>query len=331
MTGRPTVGTLAAALLGTFASCGAVHAQTANHADAEQLVDALRTNAGNLLQTRPTFAKGQCVTGSFEPSGGASSVTRSVSFTQSGRVTGRFSVGGGNPAVPDTNRAVLRGFSFRITTGEAVSEFLMENAPVHFARTQEQMLAFLQARRPGAGGGPDAAKVKAFSDANEETLNQSRFVAARNVPGSFAGTTYWGVHGFPATNAGGETRLIKLKVVPDDGEVALSDEEARSKPADFLVRDLQQRVQNGRVRLRMMAVLGRPGERADDVTVRWPDEDAHDTVRFGTIAITALEPNQTCDEGVFDPSRLADGIGIPTDDIFAARLSAYAISLGKRR
>ena len=33
-------------------------------------------------------------------------------------------------------------------------------------------------------------------------------------PASFAGTTYWGVHAFPATNSKGETRFIKFKVVP---------------------------------------------------------------------------------------------------------------------
>lgn len=309
----------------------AAYAQVPQTADAEQIVDALRTNAGNLPHTRPSFAKGQCVTGNYEPSREAARVTRSVSFTQPGRVIARFSVGGGNPQVPDTTKAVLRGFSFRIETGDAVSEFLMENAPVHFARSQDQMLAFLQARRPGPAGGADPAKVKVFSEANDETLNQSRFVAGRPLPGSFAGTTYWGVHAYPVTNGEGATGLVKFKIAPADGEVTLSDEEARSKPADFLQRDLERRIADGRVQLHVVAILARPGDRSDDVTLRWANEDAREAVRLGTVAITALERNETCDEGTFDPSRLADGVGIPTDDIFAARLSAYAISLGKRR
>jgi catalase len=42
-------------------------------------------------------------------------------------------------------------------------------------------------------------KVKAFSAANPETLNQAHFVAGKPLSGSFVGVTYWGVHAFPAT------------------------------------------------------------------------------------------------------------------------------------
>src|SRR5262249_49943117 len=68
-------------------------------------------------------------------------------------------------------------------------------------------------------GKPDAQRVKAFSDANPETLNQAHFIAARPVPASYAGTVYWGVHAFPATNADGHARYIKFKVVPAGGEL----------------------------------------------------------------------------------------------------------------
>jgi hypothetical protein len=68
------------------------------------------------------------------------------------------------------------------------------------------MLEFLKARVPTAEGKPDPEKVKAFSEANPETLNQARYVAARALPASFATTTYWGVHAFEVTNVDGRTR-----------------------------------------------------------------------------------------------------------------------------
>ncbi len=49
-------------------------------------------------------------------------------------------------------------------------------------------------------------------------------------PASFAGTTYWGVHAFPATNAKGETRFIKFKIAPAGGDVTLTEEEAGRNP-----------------------------------------------------------------------------------------------------
>ena len=295
------------------------------------IVDALKAVAGNPPKVRASFAKGRCVHGTYVPSDRAAEITKSLSFTRPSRVLARFSVGGGNPKVADTNNLVLRGFSFRLGDENHRSDILVESAPVHFARTLDQMLAFLQARIPGADGKPDMEKVKAFSAANPETLHQAHYIAARALPGSFAGTTYWGVHCFPATNAKGETRFIKFKVVPVRGEITLSAEQAAAKSADFLHDDLEQGIAAGDVRFNVMALLDRPGDPTMDVTIRWPDEDSREAVRLGTIVVTSVEPNETCDVGIFNPANLADGIGYPPDEIFAARRAAYTISLAKRR
>ena len=156
----------------------------------------------------------------------------------------RFSVGSGNPKVADTNNLVLRGFSFRLGADDHRSDILTQSAPVHFAKTLDQMLPFLEARIPGPNGKPDARKVRAFSAANPETLHQANYLAARPLPASFAGTTYWGVHSFPATNSKDETRFIKFKVVPVGGDVTLTEDEAKAKSADFLHDDLNNRIGN---------------------------------------------------------------------------------------
>lgn len=295
------------------------------------IVEALKAVAGNPPKVRASFAKGWCVRGTYTPSDRAGEVTRSQSFTKPSRVLARFSVGGGNPGVADTNNLVLRGFSFKLGDDDHRSDILVESAPVHFARTLDQMQAFLAARIPGPDGKPDMARVKAFSAANPETLNQANYIAARPLPGSLAGTTYWGVHSFPATNAANETRFIKFKVVPAGGEITLSEDEARTKPSDFLRDELGRRIATGNVRFNVMALLDRPGDPTMDVTIRWPDEDRRDEVRLGTIVITGFEPDQACDGSIFNPANLAEGIGDPPDEIFAARRAAYTISLAKRR
>ena len=80
-----------------------------------------------------------------------------------------------------------------------------------------------------------------------------------------------------------------------------------------------------------MALLDRPGDPTMDVTMRWPDEDNREEVRLGTIVVTSLEADDACDASIFNPANLADGIGHPPDEIFAARRAAYTISLAKRR
>lgn len=303
----------------------------ASHATPPQIVDALKAVAGDPPGARASFAKGQCVQGTYTPTAQASEITKSPNFTKPGTFVGRFSVGGGNPKAADNNKAVLRGFAMRVTTDGQTTTLLVENAPVHFARTLDQMLAFLKARAPGADGKPDAAKVKAFSDANPETLNQAKFVAARPLPASFAGTVYWGVHAFPATNAQDKKRYIKFKVVPVNGELTLSDDDAKLKPADFLIADLTDRIKKKTASFDVLAILDKPGDPVLDITVRWPDEDNRPTVKLGRIDITTLADSKACDETFFNPSDLADGVGAPPDEIFAARRLAYETSLAKRR
>jgi catalase len=294
------------------------------------IVDALKGVASD-PKARASFAKGRCVRGTYAASDRAKEITKSRSFTRPSRVLARFSVGGSDPHVADTDEFVPRGFSFRLGDEDHRSNILLQSAPVHFARTPDQMLAFLMARMVGTNGKPDMANIMAFSAANPETLHQANYIAAHPLPASFAATTYWGVHAFPATNAKGETRFIKFKAVPVGEDVTLTDEEARAKPADFLHDDLESRIAAGDVRFNVMALLDRPGDPTMDVTLRWPDEDSRDTVRLGTIVITGVEADDACDASVFDPANLAEGIGHPPDEIFAARRAAYVISLAKRR
>jgi catalase len=192
------------------------------------------------------------------------------------------------------------------------------------------MLAFLQVRMGGPDGKPDATRLAAFSAANPETLHQARYLAALPWPASFAGTTYWGVRAFPATNAKGETRFIKFKVAPVGDEVARN-EEARATSADLLDDDLDLRIAAHDVRFSVMALLDRPGDPVMDVTIRWPDEDEREAVRLGTIVITGVEASDASDEPVFNPANLAAGIGHPPDEMFAARRAAYAISQARHR
>jgi catalase len=295
------------------------------------IVEALKAVAGNPPKVRASFARGRCVRGTYVPSDWAEEITKSRSFTRPSRVLARFSVGGGNPKVADTNNLVLRGFSFRLGDDHHRSDILAQSAPVHFARSLDQMLAFLRARIPGPDGKPDMKKIRAFSAVHPETLHQANYIAARPLPASFAGTTYWGVHAFPATNAKGDTRFIKFKIASVGGDVTLTEDEAKATPANFLHDDLDNRIAKGNVRFNVMALLDRPGDPTMDVTIRWPDEDHREAVRLGTIVITGVEPNEACDASIFDPANLADGIGHPPDEIFTARRAAYAISLAKRR
>lgn len=304
-------------------------AATADQAPEERIVDALNTIFG-AQKVRSSHAKGQCVKGTFTPSAEAPGLSKSPSFKAPVPVLGRFSMGGGNPKISDATKPAVRAIAFRLDPGGKSSDFAFINAPVQFAKNPQQMLGFLQARFPGPDGKPDPAKIKAFADANPETTVQGKFLAGRPVPASYAGVNYWGVHAFTLTNDKGDKRVAKLKLVPAAGEAGLTDDEAKAKPADFLVAELSERLAKGPAAFDLVAILGEPGDPADNPTALWP-EDSRKQVKLGSLAITALEDNKTCDAGIFDPTQLADGIAGPKEDpLFEIRSPAYAISLSRR-
>lgn len=327
---RPTAVALAFAMASGLAFAGGP--AKAQMADPEKIVEIMRTLAGKQM-ARPSGAKGQCFTGTFTPTAEARTLTKSVAFAGPSRVVARFSVGGGNPKVADGSRGGNRGFSFRIDDGGlGQTEFVMVNAPINFVKSAEQMLGFLQARLPGPDGRPDADKIKAFTDANPETALQGRYLASKPIPGSWVGVSYWGIHPYTLTNAAGANQIVKFRMVPVAGEINLTDDEARAKPADFLVDDVKARLAaRTPAGFRMVAILGNAADLATNATEQWSNEDSRPTVTLGTLAVTAIEDNKTCDGGIFDPLNLADGVAGPANDsLFLARQPAYAISIGQR-
>lgn len=127
------------------------------------------------------------------------------------------------------------------------------------------------------------------------------------------------------TNEGGDAKVVKLEVVPKDGEKSLSDDEAQAKGPDFAEAEFKDRLAKGPVAFDFIAILGRDGDPTGDPTLRWEGEDDRPTTALGTIEIDALAPNEKCDAITFLPTNLPDGIAGPSDDlIFPARRHAPA-------
>lgn len=325
-TSWPMIGLVAVGLSATAAPAWAQSQTT------ETIVDTMRTLSGK-QKARPSGAKGQCFTARFTPTADARTLTTSKAFARESTAVVRFSVGGGNPKVADATKTVNRGLALRIDPdGEGQTEFVMVNAPINFVKSPEQMLAFLQARLPGADGKPDAEKIKAFTEANPETTNQGKYLASRPVPGSWVGVGYWAIHPYTLTNAQGAKQIIKFRLVPQGGEVGLTDDEAKAKPADFLVDELKSRLAETKpTGFDVMAIPGTAADAMLPATQQWPDEDKRPAIKLATLTITGLGNNEACDGRIFDPTNLAPGLAGPTEDpLFTQRQPAYAISISQR-
>ena len=318
-------------LLGCTAAIGCLLGPAmAEEADPAAIVAGMFAAGGNHTSVRASGAKGVCLKGEFTPAPGAAALSKAPQFQKAAPVTARFSMGGSNPKVSDKAKPVTRGFAMRMNDPAGDMVFVVISAPVFSTRTPEQLLASLQARAPGPDGKPDAEKIKAFAAQNPETGRQAAWLNARPVPASFAGTDYWAVHAYTLTNAKGDRTVAKLKFVAAD-KAGLTDEELKAKPDSFYADELKERLAKGPARFDLVAILAQPGDPTADVTATWPEEERK-TRTLGTLAITAIEPDATCDAATFDPVvDLPDGIAGPADDpMFAIRSPAYAVSLSRR-
>ncbi len=330
----PRLAVLAAALAATatFNASAASHAAEAAPVDPTRMVDAFEATNGKFEGYRRSGAKGICAMGEFV--GSAEGRALSVSSAFSGKpvpVIVRFSVGGANPKAADNAKSQRNlALQFNLPGGEF---WQMGNisAPIFGASSPMQMLGRVESLRADpATKAPDAAKVKAFVDANPEVTMQGRYFASQPVPASYGAVNYWGVHAFGFINAKGDKQWGKWIFEPVAGVQGLSDDEAKAKGASFLFEDLRQRVKDGKVAFNFNLELAQPGDRLDSATVPLPE--GRKKVTLGTLKVSSVaeDGGGACLNITFNPTALPKGVEPSADPMLTARAAPYGVSLGRR-
>jgi catalase len=301
-------------------------------ADPVKMVDAFEGSGGKFEGYRRSGAKGVCATGEFV--GHAAGQALSVSSAFSGKpvpVLVRFSMGGGNPKAPDNAKSQRNlALQFNLPRNET---WLMGNisAPVFGSSSPEQLMARLEALKPNPEtkrSNPD--KIKAFADANPETLLQGKHFASQPVPASYAKVNYWGVHAFAFVDASGKKQFGKWIFEPVGGTEGLTDEQAKAKGADFLFDDIRQRVAAGNVAFDFNLQLAQPGDKLDSATTPLPDERKKVTLGRLTIKSVEADASGPCVNINFNPMVLPKGVEASSDPMLLGRAAPYAVSMGRR-
>lgn len=296
------------------------------------MVDQFEATGGKFEGYRRSGAKGICATGEFVGSPEGKAISTASAFSgQKVPVIVRFSVGGGNPKAPD-NGKTQRNLALQFDLpGNEVWQMGNISAPVFGAATPQQLMGRLQSLQPDpATKVADAAKVKAFADANPEVLIQGRYYASQPVPASYAALKYWGVHGFGFTNAKGNKTWGKWVFEPTGGVEGLTDDEAKAKGANFLFEDLRQRVAAGKVAFNFNLEIAQPGDKLDNATMPLPE--GRKKVTLGQLKVTsvAADAGGPCLAITFDPNRMPKGVEGSADPMLAARAAPYVVSLARR-
>jgi catalase len=300
--------------------------------DPNDFLNQFESTFGKFEGYRRSGAKGVCAMGEFVGSADARGLSTSSAFSgQPVPVVVRFSVGGANPKAADNTKGQRNmALQFNLPNNE---QWQMGNisAPVFGASSPQQFLGRLASLQPDpAAKMPDAAKVKAFADANPEVLLQGRYFASQPVPASFGAINYWGVHAFGFVNAAGAKQFGKWIFEPVGGVQGLSDDEAKAKGPSFLFDDLRQRVKDGKVAFNFNLELAQAGDRIDSATVPLPE--GRKKVNMGMLKITSVaeDAGGPCLTITYNPMVLPKGVEPSADPMIAARAAPYAVGLGRR-
>ncbi len=300
--------------------------------DPNRFVDQFESTFGKFEGFRRSGAKGICATGEFVGSEQGRMLSTASAF--SGRpvpVIVRFSVGGANPQAPDNARTQRNlALQFNLPGGE-VWQMGNISAPVFGAATPEQFFGRLQSLQPDpATKAADAAKVKAFADANPDVLLLPRYLASQAVPASYGGTNYWGVHAFAFVNAQGNKQFGKWIFEPVGGVKTLTDDEAKAKGPQFLFDELRQAVAAGTVAFNFNLQLAQAGDRLDSAVVPLPEDRRKVTLGRLTARQVSPDARGECDAITFNPIVLPKGVEPSTDPMLSARAAPYAVGLVRR-
>jgi catalase len=299
----------------------------------EAFVDALVAVGGDHPGFRPTFAKGLCAEGTFTGTRDVGALSMAGIFAgEPVPAVVRLSVGGGNPQASDKGRT-LRGMAVRLHPPEDDGlDLVMISAPVFFVRDPADFIPFLEARRPDpTTGGPDQARIDAFSAAHPETTRQAAYLREAPVPASYAHAPFWAVNTFYFVNAEGERQPARWVVEPVAGVVGLSEEQLETGPDEFLADEFRSRLEEGPAEWDFHLKLPEPGDPLDDATATWPE--TRPTVHVGRLSVTEATPEGEtgeCEAMMFDPLVLPPGIEPSDDPVLWVRSAAYAVALSRR-
>jgi catalase len=280
---------------------------------------------------RAAHAKGLVLAGTFTPSPGAAALTRAPHITRpSTKVTVRFSNSTGLPQLPDNApEANPRGLAIRFNLAEHVHTDIVGHSTDGFpVRDGHQFLEFLRAIAASGPDVPSPKPVEKFVGSHPAAL---AFVQTpKPFPVSFATDSYFGVTAFEFTNAAGEKKFGRYRILPEAGNSYLSDAQVAQLDPNYHFEEIAERVEGGTVRFRIVVQVAGDGDIVDDATAHWPE--SRPQLELGVIELTEVVLDSEAQQKhiIFDPIPRVDGIEPSADPLLELRAAIYLLS-GRRR
>lgn len=281
---------------------------------------------------RPAHAKGLLLVGDFKPVPGARVLTRAPHISRAiTPVTVRFSNSTGLPAIPDSApEANPRGMAIRFNLAEHVHTDIVSHSTDGFpTHDGNEFLEFLQA---AAASGPNVPSPKPIEEFLAAHPTAMAFVKTpKPFPSSLARETYYGVTAFEFTNAAGEKKFGRYRIVPELGNDYLTDAQVAALSPNYHYEEIVQRAVRGPIRFKILVQVAAPDDTTDDATIHWPE--TRELFELGKIELTHVLPDNAAQQQqiIFDPIPRVDGIEPSGDPLLELRAAIYLLSGRERR
>lgn len=281
---------------------------------------------------RPAHAKGLMLRGTFTPASNASSLTNAPHITrESTPVTVRFSNSTGLPEIPDSAPdANPRGMAIRFNLADHVHTDIVAHSTDGFPTRDG--VEFLELLRAAGASGPEVPSPKPIETFLGSHPAALRFVQTpKPFPSSLARETYFAVTAFRFTNAQGESRYGRYRIIPEAGKDYLGDKDVANLRPDHHFEELVQRIKQGPTRFKIQVQIAGPGDVTDDATVHWPEDRR--LLDFGAIELTSILEDSLAQQKhiIFDPIPRVEGIEPSADPLLELRAAIYLLSGRERR
>lgn len=280
---------------------------------------------------RPAHAKGVMLTGTFQPTPAAASLTRAPHMNRpSTNVSVRYSNSTGLPLIPDNNpNANPRGCAIRFHLAERVHTDIISHSANGFpTRTGQEFLEFLHALAASDPANIAGSPLEAFLGSHPKAL--AFLQLPKPAPSSFAREEFFGITAMRFTNKDGQSRYGRYRITPEDGLDHLSAADTAAKSANFLFDELNERIAKGPIKLRIAVQMANDGDNVNDATDQWPEDRT--LLDVGAVTLTAPVADNPNEQKwtIFDPIPRVEGIDPSDDPLLELRAAVYLIS-GRRR
>jgi catalase len=294
----------------------------------DQAIDTIRETGGAQPGYRALHAKGKLYHGTFTATAEAAGLSRAAHLNGSAvPALIRFSSGSGNPKQPD-NAPGVRGMAVKFTLPDgSTTDVSTQTAKLFPASTPDGFISLLHAMRPGVTA---PLRLAAYIATHPRFLAALPVVREANtVPASYGTVAYHGLHAFHWVAADGSARFVRYHLLPAAGEELLSPDDAKTRGANFLIEELDDRLASQPVQFDYQVQVAAHGDSTVDPSKPWHGTES---VAVGSLEITGIETERehSGDIVVFDPMRVTDGIEASDDPVLRFRTLAYSASVKLR-